>query len=56
VGVGDEVKVGEGVDVTDEIATGDGKALLAGWQAARKINIKNNKTFFMIQSAVAPYS
>ena len=59
VGVGDGVNVGvdKGADVTDGITTGDGKALfLAGWQAARKINTKNNRTFFMIQSPVVPYS
>jgi hypothetical protein len=49
VGVGDGVNVGagEGVVVTDGIATGEGKALLAGWQAARD-NIKNNSTFFIL--------
>jgi len=58
VGVGDGVNVGagEGVVEADGITTGEGEALLAGWQAARQINIKNNKIFFMIQSPVVPYS
>jgi hypothetical protein len=51
------VGAGEGAVVTDGTATGDGKALLlAGWQAARKISAKKDKTFFIIQSPVVPYS